>query len=153
MKLSILSLVAVAISLFACGQQISSAKVPSLVLNALKVKYPTASNIDWEMKKNLYEAEFDKDSLEMTVTIDLSGNIKRLEHEINPGVLPLNIVAVLREKYKDYKIDEADKIEMNNKVYYEVELEGINKKNLELVFAEDGKQAEASLVNWKYFEK
>ena len=67
MKKQMILLFPLALLMFSCsGQRISKDKVPSLVLNTLKAKYPLANDVDWEKQGNLYEAELDiNDSTEI----------------------------------------------------------------------------------------
>ena len=128
-------------SLWSCSQDIPADKVPSVVLNTVQTKFGTASKIDWEKKNNLYEAEFKKDSIEYAVYIDSAGKLVMYKLDINENELPTAVSAIISTQYAGYKIDDAGKIEKDGFSYYQVELEGKGKKDLELVFSADGKFA------------
>ena len=129
----------IGITLSACSQDISASKVPSVVTNALQSKFSTATNVDWEKKKNFYEAEFKQDSLEYTVEIDASGKIIRSKAELTQQQLPAPVSSAITSQYKDYKIDDVEKLEMNGDTFYQVELDGAGtKKDVKLVMDANG---------------
>ena len=139
MKCIALVVTASLFSLWSCSQDIPADKVPSVVLNTVQTKFGTASKIEWEKKNNLYEAEFKKDSIEYAVYIDSAGKLVMHKLDINENELPTGVSAIIGAQYVGYKIDDAEKIEKDGVTYYQVELEGKGKKDLELVFSADGK--------------
>ena len=146
MKCFALVVTASLFSLSSCSQDIPAGKVPSVVLNTVQAKFGTASKIEWEKKNNLYEAEFKKDSTEYAVYIDSAGKLVMYKLDINENELPTAVSAIISAQYVGYKIDDAEKIEKDGVTYYQVELEGKGKKDLELVFTADGKMA--TLMNY-----
>ena len=128
-------------SLCSCSQDISADKVPSVVLNTVQTKFGTAGKIEWEKKKNLYEAEFKTDSIEHAVYIDPAGKLVMYKLDIKENELPAAVATIISTEYSGYKIDDTEKVEKDGIIYYQVELEGKGKKDLELVFSADGKLA------------
>ena len=102
MKKQIILLFPLALLMFSCsGQRISKDKVPSLVLNTLKAKYPLANDVDWEKQGNLYEAELDiNDSTEISVRIDEAGKLIMQKQDAPESDLPSAIMMVIKNKYK-----------------------------------------------------
>ena len=123
------------------GQNITSAKVPSVVLNTLKSKFPTANDIDWEKPGNIYEAEFDlNDSTEISIQIDEAGRLLLQKHDIQNSDFSSLIALKIQQQYKGYKIEDVEKLEKDGTTYYQVELKGKGKKDRNLVFSSDGNE-------------
>lgn len=124
----------------ACNNQnIQSHKVPSVVLNTLKAKYPVIQDVDWEKHNKFYEVEFDlNDSIEVTVRIDEAGKLVMQKQDIHVNELLATIIQTIQDKYNGYSIDDAERIEKDGLVYYQVELDGKGKKDLNLVFSAEG---------------
>ena len=133
--LSIIILVA-GITSAAISQDIPQKEVPSLVLNALQTKYPNTGQVDWELKGDVYKAEFEVGSREHDLWIDKTGNITKHKEDFPKSELPQAITQKLQSEFKDYKIDDADKIEEDGKVTYEVDLDG--KDDRKVFFTADG---------------
>jgi uncharacterized membrane protein YkoI len=121
----------------AISQDISQKEVPSLVLNAFQTKYPNAAQVEWELKGEVYKAEFEVGSREHDLWIDKTGNITKHKEDFPKSELPHAITQKLQSEFKDYKIDDADKIEEGGKVTYEVDLDG-NKDDRKVFFTADG---------------
>ena len=126
-------------SLYSCSQDIPARKVPSVVLNTVQTKFVNANKIEWEKRKALYEAEFKMDSIEYAVYVDSAGKLIMYKMDIKENELPAAVSEAIRTQYADYKIDDVEKIEKDGIIYYEIELDGKGKKDLELIFSTDGK--------------
>jgi hypothetical protein len=112
------------LSTAAISQDIAEKDVPSSTLTALKAKYPNAGEVRWEKKSNGYKAEFEVSSREHDLWIDKNGNITKHKEDFPKSELPQAITQKLKTEFKDYTIDDADKIEEGGKVIYEIDLEG-----------------------------
>ncbi len=119
------------------AQDISQAEVPSVVINAFHVKFPNASDIEWERRSSGYGVDFEIGWRDHTVLIDTSGTIQRHEQDIGREDLPPAIMQVIGKTYAKYTIDDLDKIETRNEVTYEVELDGLQ-GDRKLVFSGAG---------------
>ena len=137
MKANILILGAVMLSLCACSQQIKTEKIPSVVSNTLKAKFVNASETDWKKKGGIFEAEFTVGTVEWTAEIDSAGQLLRTRRDIPVSELPLKVTQALDNLYKGKVIDEVERIEQGNLVFYQVELDE-KPKDLELVFTSEG---------------
>jgi biopolymer transport protein ExbD len=142
MKRQVIIFLPLAFLIVSCnGQNISKDKVPSLVLNTLKAKYPLINDVDWEKHTNLYEAELDlNDSTEISVRIDEAGGLIMQKQDVPHSNLTSEIAGVIKSQYTDYTIDDVEKIEKDGVIYYQVELKGKNKKEVNLVLLPDGTQ-------------
>lgn len=150
MKGQLLTVVAVTLMTISCrSQDISPNKVPSVVLNTVKAKYPAAQDVDWEKHSNYYEAELDlNDSTEVTLRIDAAGTLLMQKQDVSVYELPNSITTVLQNQYKDYHVDDVEKLEKDGSVYYQVELERNGEKDVKRVFAADGRE-EKTIAYWE----
>ena len=133
-------------SFVSCSQDIPANEVPSVVINALKAKFPEATGIDWEKKQDLYEAEFDFGKTEFSVLIDSNGKLILHKQDIKKRDLPTNITSVLNSNYKKFRIDDVEKLEKDGITYYQAELKG-NGKVARLVFSAEGRE-EKNIDYW-----
>ena len=124
----------------AISQDISEKEVPSSALTAFKAKYPNAGPVRWEKKNDGYKAEFEISSREHDLWMDKEGNITKHKEDFPKSELPQAITQKLKTDFKDYTIDDADKIEDGGKVFYEIDLEG--KEERKVFFSADGKVQE-----------
>lgn len=140
MKSTILAIIIVCeMTLIACSQEIPAHKIPSVVSNTLHVKFPGAEKIEWEKKNKFYEAEFFIGRKEHTAYLDASGRMMLYKIDIPIPELPESVVKTISENYKDFEIDDAEKIEHNNQVFYETELDSKTKSSIKLIFSNEGK--------------
>jgi hypothetical protein len=128
-----------AIAASCTGQNIAADKVPSVILNTLKASFANATDVEWEKHQKIYEAEFDiNDTTDVSVRIDEAGRIVMQKKEMPVTEVPSSILNALTKAYPDYMLDDASRIEQNGAIYYQVELDGKNKKDLHLVWNENG---------------
>ena len=136
------ALIALLISMSAGGsvaaQDVNSSDVPSIVVNALKTKFPNATDIEWELKDDVYKADFETGKVDHDIWIDASGKITRHQQEIEKKELPATIADQLAASYKDYRVEDIDKIEADGTTQYEIELDG-TKIDRKVTVVEDGK--------------
>ena len=126
----------------ACGgSNIAQEKIPSVVLNTLKAKYPITNEVEWEKNKIGYEADVTiNDSTKVTICIDEAGSLVMQKYDIPGAELPVQVVAAIRNKYQEYAIEEAERLEPAGRTYYQVELDHKRRKDLNLVFLPDGNE-------------
>jgi|SRR5688572_576399 uncharacterized membrane protein YkoI len=123
------------------AQDIPQSDVPSVVLNAFQQKYADAKAVEWENKGDVYKAEFEVGSRGHDVWIDKSGKITKHKEDFPKKDLPQAIQQQISTEFKAYKLDDADKIEMDGKVFYQVELDGTS-DDRKVLFTADGKVEE-----------
>ncbi|SHM73519.1 Putative beta-lactamase-inhibitor-like, PepSY-like [Chitinophaga jiangningensis] len=124
MKTFLLSIVLFAFAGYATAQDIPASQVPVAIVKAFKLKFPRTSKVEWEMKGNLYEAEFKVDRREYKALYDAAGKLQTYKREISPNELPAAVRNAIATQYKGFHIDDADRLEKNGKVYYQVDLDG-----------------------------
>lgn len=108
--------------LVSCAQTTVQTNVPSVVMNSFQQKFPNATNVDWELKNNVYNVEFDANNNEHEVWIDSKGTIFSHKEELRTNQVPANIREAVKRDFPEYRIEDADKYETDGKVTYKMEL-------------------------------
>jgi hypothetical protein len=139
MKAFILASFLSASSLFTFAQDIKETEVPSVVMNSFKGQYADALKTEWEKKGNNYEAEFEVGTVERSVILDPSGKVLMQKQEIANTELPAAVANAVKQNYKSYDLEEAEKIEYNGQTYYKVELERFF-LDKDVIFTAEGKE-------------
>ena len=124
-------------SLFASSQNLSPKTVPAWVKNALMVKFPDAYDLAWKKNQSLFQADFKLGLTDYSALIDASGKLLMNKSDVTGYDLPKDISAVLQKDFSAYLIEDLEKVEKADKVFYQVELEKSNQK-LKRVFSEEG---------------
>jgi hypothetical protein len=124
--------------MMACTQDISTDKVPSIVQNAVAKKFNHTNDIEWGKKSNFYEAEFKIDNIDHTVQVAPAGTLLLVKKEITFDKLPALIADGVHRDHPSLSIDEAEQLEKDGAVYYQVELEKKGAKDMHLVYSADG---------------
>ena len=98
-----------------------------------------AKDIDQEKKEGLYVVEFEtgKTDDDHKILFDTLGSVLKYKYEISKNQLPAPVVGMIQATYKDYKIDEAENLEISGATYYQVELEKGQLKKY-VIFSADG---------------
>jgi len=129
------------LTLIANAQVIPQSQVPPVVLQAFQEKFASVTAVKWETKSDLYKAEFKEDKRSHDVWIDKTGKITKHKQDIPKKDLPAAIQQQITGEFKAYKLDDADKIETDGKVFYQVELDGTT-DDRKVLFSADGKVQE-----------
>jgi hypothetical protein len=116
-------------------------KVPAEVTEALKSKYPDASNVSWKDKISVFVASFDMDNGKYEARFDEKGEWKSTTKEIAKDELPEQVKdGWEKSKYADWDLTSVYSIELPDDVMQyrlQVTKSDIQKKNL--LFNSDGK--------------
>ena len=143
--LSILAFFFMSCSLF--GQDIRASKVPSEVKNTLSTEFPDADDIDWEKKKGDYEADFEIKDVDHSALFNAKGELLMSKMDIRSSELPAAVAEKISQDYVDYHIDDAEKVDVNGRTLYQVELDG-RPRDLDVVYTADGQEDK----NFKYWD-
>lgn len=119
------------------AQDVPQSEVPAEVVNAFQSKFSKATDVDWEMEGDLYKVDFEIGSRDHDLWIDKSGNIRKHREELSKGDLPQAITQKIKSEFKEYRIDDADKVEADGKTLYLVDLDG-REEDREVWFTADG---------------
>jgi len=122
------------------AQNIHQNEVPSVILNNFQKSFPKAADIDWEIKGNLYEVEFETGFLgdDHKVLYSRDGKLVRHEEEISKSNLPKTVLTSIKKSFNGYRTDDIKKITEAGKVIYNIELKNISQE-WKVVFDAQGK--------------
>lgn len=135
-KLSILFLI-MSSGCVSFAQDLAQKDVPAVVVNAFQQKFPQQSAVEWELKKGLYEAEFEIKNMDHSVYLDSTGKIVKHKQEIAISELPAAVNASIQKNFSGYKTEDAKKIEAGAKTTYKVDLEKGTEER-KVTFSADG---------------
>lgn len=103
----------------------SELQIPEVVSNAFTAKFPSATEVEWEMESETeYEANFEMEGKEYSAKFDQAGTWLETETAIKVTDLPEVVTKSLNKEFPGYTIDEAEKADTFDKgTVYEVEVE------------------------------
>ena len=135
------------ISLMGYSQKITPDKVPAPVKQAFAKKFPTATDIKYEMEKKDYEINFNDKGVEMSANFDATGKWLETETEMKESDLPKEVSASEVKNFTGFKISEVAKVETSNKeLIYEIEIKKGKERN-EIQFSPNGDILKITPVN------
>jgi uncharacterized membrane protein YkoI len=138
MKFFALTMVFSVYSLASFAQKdVDASEVPAAVQDAFTAEFADATDVEWEMKDNQYEAEFDKNDTDYHVLFDASGQMISQKQEIEETELPAEVATAIQQDYPDFKVDDVEKLTRDGETYYQVELEKFLRDE-EKVYSADG---------------
>lgn len=108
-----------------CAQQVAQGNVPSIVLNTFLTSYPKATDVEWKLKGSVYRVEFEIGKTDHEAWYDGSGKLLKHKEEIKIAELPAAVSNTVKKDFPGYTPDDADKIEEDGKVFYVIELDGV----------------------------
>lgn len=122
------------------AQDIRQSEVPSVILNHFQKSFPKAADIDWEIKGNYYEVEFETGFLgdDHKILYSRDGKLVRHEEEISKSNLPKTVLASIKRSFNGYRTDDIKKITEGGKVIYNVELKNYSQE-WKVVFDSQGR--------------
>ena len=141
MKFFVVTLTLFTYSLASFAQKdVDASEVPVVVQDAFKAEFANATDVEWEMKDNQYEAEYElQDDTDYHVLFDASGTMIGRKHEIEETELPAEVTAAIKKDYPDYEVDDAEMLVKDGETYYQVELEKFL-RDKETIYSASGEQ-------------
>ena len=121
------------------AQDIPASNVPSVVLNTFNKAFPGALKIEWEMKAELYNAEFKLNRREHEVWINPKGAIVKHKKELRSAELPAAVANSIKQNYKGLRIDDVDRYEEGKQFFYKIELKKLGQPDQKVVLDSKGK--------------
>lgn len=121
-------------------RDISAKDVPKSVMNTFNSAFPDASDVDWEKKGKEYEADFEIQNIDYSARFAANGKLIMQKQDVLVLDIPEAIGAAIQKDYDGYHIDDVEKIEMDGKEYFQVELDG-TMRDRKVVFSADGNKA------------
>jgi uncharacterized membrane protein YkoI len=114
-------------------------KVPQKVKDAFEAKFPHAKSVKWEQEvKGEWEAEFKMQGIEFSANFNEDGTWLETEHELENGDLPKPVADRLNTDFSGFEIEEAEMVEREDGLFYEVELKK-GKTETKLLIDDNGK--------------
>src|SRR5690606_18696795 len=111
----------------------------SVVKNAFEQQYANAVDVEWEKRKDNFEVDFEVANVDHSARYNSQGQILMAKQDIPETELPAVIADKISQDYPDYYLDDVDKIDVNGRVLYQVELEG-SVRDRKLVYTADGQE-------------
>jgi uncharacterized membrane protein YkoI len=120
-KLFLVTAVTAIFSLNFCGQ--TSKDVPPNVKTAFSQKFPSATNVKWDMENEKeWEAEFKMDGKEYSANFDMNATWMETEYEISTTEIPVSVKTTIDKEFAGYKIEKSEVSETADGKVYEFEL-------------------------------
>ncbi|WP_162052324.1 PepSY-like domain-containing protein [Pontibacter pamirensis] len=116
----------------------NSPKVPSEINNDFAERYPNAQDVEWEKEGDIWEGEFEANSVEVSVLYDANFNWVRTERDIPVDDLPVEAKDYIEANFPGGNLEEAatfESLEEGNGFVAELSQNG---KEYELFFDEEG---------------
>ncbi len=93
------------------AQQNETVTVPDAVIDLFTLLYPDARNIEWQIIKENYKADFKNDKATTMALIAWDGSLLKTETEIKITALPETAIDYLAQHFPEKKIEQASIIE------------------------------------------
>lgn len=122
------------------AQDISKSQVPSVLLNEFTRLFPQATDVEWELKDEFYQVEFeDPKDFDQVISFYEDGQIRIQHSEIAISALPKKIIDKIKKEYPEYELEEAEKlIDQVRGTHYKIELNSLLKQDYEIWMDENG---------------
>ena len=129
-----------AVASFGCyAQRLTMDKVPPVVANAFKMKFPNGSQPGWaKAGTDTFEVQFFNGKKRQSAQFDGSGKWLLSQSEINFGQIPMKVQNAFEKQFENFQVQEAYENELaDNTFTYEISaFKG--KENYLLVFSGKG---------------
>ena len=125
---------------FSCQEEDDHAftEVPSLVASTFQLQFPEAKELEWQLKNNLYEVEFEVSKIEYKALFNQKGKLIKYKYDENFKSLPKNLQKILLENFDLKDIDDIETIREGKEIYYQFEIEQTFTE-IEKIFDKNGK--------------
>jgi len=105
------------------AQDIQQKNVPAVVLNAFKIKFPNATDVDWRLEKGNYQIKFEVNNKDNKLILDGRGNVVRHHQDLYGSEVPESVLKIIKSKVALYDLDDADRITEGKNIFYEISFE------------------------------
>ncbi|WP_445735789.1 PepSY-like domain-containing protein [Mariniflexile sp.] len=131
-KITLLALTGLLLSFTSCNKENGA---PQKVKDAFEKKFPTATNVTWDMESDKeWEAEFKMNGKEHSSNFMVDGSWVETEYEVGEADVPQIVMEALKTNFEGYKIEEMEYSETADGKVYEF---GIEKDENEMEVAID----------------
>ena len=140
--LSILFL-ATTVCFTACNDDDDSPKyqLSENIKNYITANYPGAVITDYDKERNYIDVDIVVGNEKKELYFSTGDQWQRTEWDVRIAELPEAVVNAVQAQYPDYRIDDADYVQVPGEEYYEIEIEKGNKERY-LKVAIDGSSVE-----------
>lgn len=121
-------------------RDIAASDVPRSVMEAFNTTFPDASDVEWEKKGKEFEADFEIKNIDYSARFSAQGKLVMQKNDILVLDMPNAVSNAIEKEYNGYHIDDVEKIEMDGKEYFQVELDG-KMRDRKVVYTADGNKA------------
>lgn len=97
--------------------------VPSIVASTFQSNFQSTKALEWEMKNENFEAEFELASIEHSAVFNKKGELLKYKKEFSYSQLPKKIQKKLSDNFELHQLDKIEQIHINKKTYYQLEIE------------------------------
>lgn len=118
-------------------RDISASDVPKAVMDTFKSTFPDANDVEWEKKGKEYEADFEVQNIDYSARFGANGKLIMQKQDVLELDIPEAVGTAIQRDYEGYHIDDVERIEMDGKEYFQVELDG-KRRDQKVVFSNDG---------------
>jgi len=119
------------------NQDVPATKVPNEVKNAFERNFNNPTDVEWEMKGDRYEVDFDLGNVDHSALYTAVGELLMIKMELNEQDLSPVIRQRIIDDFREYKIDDIDQVKMGDRVLYQIALEGPS-RDLKVVYNDKG---------------
>jgi hypothetical protein len=115
--------------------------VPTVVQDSFELRFPNVDRAEWEYKKGYIVADFWQDGMETQAWYNPDGEWLMTEYDlgINVKALPQAVQNALQDgQYATWRVDDIDKYERENEVFYLIDVETQGQQDRDLYFSPDG---------------
>jgi len=122
----------------AYAQNIKQSNVPAVVLNAFKLKFSNATNVNWKLDKGNYIVDFKVNNKNSKLVLNDRGKIMKHEKDLYVSEIPKSVLETIRSRVALFDVNDADRFEEGDNVKYRVLFE-ISGKDYEFWLDAKGK--------------
>ena len=109
------------------AQDINQKNVPAVVLNAFKIKFSNATDIDWQLEKGNYRIRFEVNNKDNELYLDDRGKVLKHHQDLYGSEVPESVLKTIKSKVALFDLNDADRFEEGGKIMYEINFEIGNK--------------------------
>lgn len=120
------------------AQDIHQKNVPAVVLNAFQLKFPNATDVDWELERGNYHVDFEVNNKDNEIVLDDKGKLLKHKQELWESEIPDAVMKTIKSKVAFFDLNDADRKEEGGKIIYDINFE-INNKDHDFLLDDKGK--------------
>ncbi|MCC9137145.1 PepSY-like domain-containing protein [Pontibacter silvestris] len=135
--------------MFSCNDDdndVAPNSVPEAVTNALATAFPDATDVEWEMSGENYEADFDVNTVDYKALLTADGSMLMYKHDIAQANLPEAVRTSISQNYNSLQVDDTELLSLSGTTYYQIDFDQEG-QDTKVVFTEDG-QVQEQLTYW-----